>query len=439
MSRCVGGFPQTLVRFSCVLWATGMFACSAGEEVLPHESSSQPLLGLTQLPNNLPIPDAAGAAATFSTAGFVDLENPFHKPQGTNGRACESCHLFIAGWSVRPLDVEAMFALTDGTHPIFNLLDANNPGADVSTREARRASYSMLRKGLFRRSSNLPASAEFEITTVDDPLGAGGTFTRFTFFRRPLATANFLHTRNVGWHDQNTSGSGNVTLGLDAQGKGNVTGAQQGAPAAQAVIDAIVTYEKELWFAQVFTLGAGRLDECGGRGGPEILSQQAFVEGRFNLFDAWIKGHGCAGNLQRRKIARGQELFNNKTAPGGATCRGCHNAENSGSNVNGILFDVGASAASRRLPEMPLYTVRNKSTLEVIQTTDPGRGGSTGKWADLNHFKVPSMRGLAARAPYFHNGVAATLTEVIRLYEEQFGFDFSASEEGDLVAFMSAL
>ena len=107
--------------------------------------------------------------------------------------------------------------------------------------------------------------------------------------------------------------------------------------------------------------------------------------------------------------------------------------------MGGVLFDVGASAASRRLPGMPLYTVRNKTTLQTIQTTDPGRAGSTGKWADLNRFKVPSMRGLAARAPYFHNGVAATLLDVIRLYEQVFGFDFSPSEESDLVAFMNAL
>jgi cytochrome c peroxidase len=446
----LGNVPRALIRLSCVLVASGALACSTGDEGLPAAGEGeqsddlgetrQALLGLSRLPNDVPIPNAGGAAATFSTAGFIDLENPFHKPQGTNGRSCETCHLLTAGWSIRPLDVEVLFALTGGTHPLFNLLDADSPSADVTTREARRASYSMLRQGLFRRSSNLAATAEFEITAVDDPLGAGGNLTRFVFFRRPLATSNFLHTRNVGWHDQNANGTGDVTLGLDAQAKGNITGAQQGPPATQALVDSIVNYEKELWFAQVFTLGAGRLDDCGARGGPALLSQQPFVAGRFNLFDAWIDGRGCASTPHRRKIARGQELFNNRTILGGGlTCRTCHNAENSGSHVGGVLFDVGASAASRRLPGMPLYTVRNKTTLETIQTTDPGRAGSTGRWADLNRFKVPSMRGVAARAPYFHNGVSATLVDVIRLYEEVFGFDFSPSEESDLVAFMNAL
>jgi cytochrome c peroxidase len=152
-----------------------------------------------------------------------------------------------------------------------------------------------------------------------------------------------------------------------------------------------------------------------------------------------MTGRGCARDPDRRRIARGQQLFNDKATPGGRTCRGCHDAENSGSNVAGVLFDVGASAASRRLPGMPLYTVRNKTTLVEVQTTDPGRAGSTGRWADLNRFKVPSMRGVAARAPYFHNGVAATLADVIHLYEEQLGFDFSPEEERDLIAFMNAL
>ena len=54
-------------------------------------------------------------------------------------------------------------------------------------------------------------------------------------------------------------------------------------------------------------------------------------------------------------------------------------------------------------------------------------------------FKVPNLRGLAARAPYFHNGIAATLNEVVRFYEESMGFVFTATEEGDLVAFLEAL
>jgi hypothetical protein len=391
----------------------------------------------------VPFLNAAGTAATFSTAGFVDLNNPFHVPQGTNGRSCESCHLVETGWSVIPAEVELRFWLTQGKDPIFNLLDADSPTADTSTVQARYSAYSMLRKGLFRRGGTVPATAEYEIIAVDDPLGAGGSLTRFEAFRRPLATANFHIARNVGWHDQNTNGSGDVHAGLVNQAAGNITGGQAGPPAAPETVEAIVDYEEGLSFAQQYVFGAGLLTACGAEGGPENLSAQAPVNGPFDIFDAWVglRPGSCttrSADRKRAQIARGQQLFNSPN-PGGGSCLGCHNAANNGSNVNGTLFDIGASRAEFRQAGMPLFTVRNKTTLEVRQTTDPGRALRSGRWADMDRFKTPSLRGVSARAPYFHNGIAATLQDVVEHYEVALGFVFTPEEEADLVAFMQAL
>jgi cytochrome c peroxidase len=88
---------------------------------------------------------------------------------------------------------------------------------------------------------------------------------------------------------------------------------------------------------------------------------------------------------------------------------------------------------------MPLYTFRNKTTGEIIQTTDPGRALITGKWAHMSLFKGPILRGLAARAPYFHNGFAATLTDVVEFYNSRFNIGLRAQEKSDLVAFLKAL
>lgn len=430
---------------AAVVSACGAQADADADGAGLHEAvdASQQELVASWLPNNLPFLDDAGTAATFSSAGFVDLENEFHSPQGSNGRSCGTCHLVQAGWSVRPLDVALKFALTGGTDPIFNLLDADSPTADVSTVGARSAAYSMLRKGLFRRGGAVPANAEYEIIAVDDPLGAGGSLTRFEAFRRPLATANFHIAKNVGWHDQNTNGSGGVHAGLVSQVAGNITGSQQGPAGTPETIEAIVGYEQGLSFAQQFVLGAGILTACGARGGPEHLASQAPVNGRFDLFDAWLglTPGSCTSKAQdtkRAQIARGQELFNANN-PGGGSCRGCHNAANNGSNVGGVLFDIGASRAAFRQPGMPLYTVRNKVTLEERQTTDPGRALRSGRWADMDRFKTPSLRGLAARAPYFHNGIALTLRDVVRHYEVALGFVYTPQEEADLVAFLQAL
>jgi len=63
----------------------------------------------------------------------------------------------------------------------------------------------------------------------------------------------------------------------------------------------------------------------------------------------------------------------------------------------------------------------------------------TGKWADVGKFKGPILRALAARAPYFHNGSAATLEEVVEFYDTRFDIGLSATEKADLVAFLGAL
>jgi len=51
----------------------------------------------------------------------------------------------------------------------------------------------------------------------------------------------------------------------------------------------------------------------------------------------------------------------------------------------------------------------------------------------------PILRALASRAPYFHNGSAATLRDVIEFYERRFGIGLSSQEKADLVTFLSAL
>ena len=85
------------------------------------------------------------------------------------------------------------------------------------------------------------------------------------------------------------------------------------------------------------------------------------------------------------------------------------------------------------------YTFRNKSTGEIAKTTDPGRALISGKWQHMSTFKGPILRGVAARAPYFHNGIAATLLDVVEFYDSRFHIGLSAKEKSDLVAFLRTL
>ncbi|HEX4450911.1 MAG TPA: cytochrome-c peroxidase, partial [Kofleriaceae bacterium] len=75
----------------------------------------------------------------------------------------------------------------------------------------------------------------------------------------------------------------------------------------------------------------------------------------------------------------------------------------------------------------------------TIQTTDPGMALVTGKWADMNKFATPVLRGLALRPPYFHDGSAATLADVVTYYDSRFNIGLSAQDQADLVAFLQTL
>ncbi len=86
-----------------------------------------------------------------------------------------------------------------------------------------------------------------------------------------------------------------------------------------------------------------------------------------------------------------------------------------------------------------MITLQNKTTLEVKVTTDPGRALITGLWKDVGRLKGPVLRGLASRAPYFHNGSANSLGDVLDFYDKRFKVGFTAQEKQDLIAFLSAL
>jgi cytochrome c peroxidase len=196
-----------------------------------------------------------------------------------------------------------------------------------------------------------------------------------------------------------------------------------------------VDFERSLSTAQRVSFGAGPLDADGARGGPEALSAMTKTQGRFDLFDAWLSSPTEA----RAKIARGQEVFNSVNQGNGRSCNGCHSSANNGTNFGDFLFDIRTASAEARTPDLPLYTIRNRTTGEERQLTDTGRGNVTGAWIDLAKFKVPTLRALAARAPYFHNGIAMTLDDVVRHYEQRLNFVFTNQQREDLIAFLRAL
>lgn len=437
-----------------------------------------------QRPPRGEFPDDAGGVRTISVNGPIDLRNPFFQVLGTNGRACVTCHQPAFGWSITPEHVRERFEATRGRDPLFRTNDgSNSPNADVSTVEARRKAYSMLlTKGLIRVGIGIPDNAEFELVAVDDPYGYASA-KELSLFRRPLPATNLRFLSAVMWDGRETvqpmsiqplggSEAPNVAallFDLMHQANGATTGhAQAAQDLTEAQKEQIVAFETGLYTAQSEDRKAGNLAARGALGGPETLASFPFYIGindnvadpngpfdpnSMQLYAAWANSR----NPHRRAIARGEQLFISKpiriTGVKGlndnpyfgspqevvGTCTTCHNTPNIGNHSLSIPLDIGISDASRRTPDLPLYTLRNRTTGALIYTTDPGRALLTGKWADIGKFKGPALRGLTARAPYFHNGSAAALEEVVEFYDTRFHIGLTAEEKQDLVAFLKAL
>jgi cytochrome c peroxidase len=94
-------------------------------------------------------------------------------------------------------------------------------------------------------------------------------------------------------------------------------------------------------------------------------------------------------------------------------------------------------------PSLPIYQIAGCTSASgnpvVYVTTDPGVALATGQCADINHMKVPGLRGLAARGPFFHNGSAATLSQVVQFYSTRFQMNLNPQQLVDLQNFLAAL
>jgi cytochrome c peroxidase len=432
----------------------------------------------------------------------VDPAGAFSRSLGANGRSCSSCHVPEAGMTITPEFVRRRFEASQGTDPLFRTNDAStSPVADVSTVRARRKAYALLLdRALIRVGMGIPEGAEFELAAVDDPYGFAGAG-ELSLFRRPLPAANLTFLSTVMWDGRETfacvpdeipcalaaggqpTGFAALHYDLGDQANGATVGHAQGQPLDQAMRDEIVAHELALFTAQAVDDGAGPLDGGGALGGPEALSKQPFhlgvndVFGAFGetfspdamkLFDAWASpstgverasADGFQGERGERRaaIARGQALFNERaftiSGVGGindvlqkdlvGTCTTCHDSPNAGSHSVPAPLRIGIAdphpAGGLEVSGLPLYTLRNRATGELIETTDPGRALVTGKWADVGKFKGPTLRGLASRAPYFHNGSARGLDDVVRFYDERFHIGLTQQEKADLAAFLAAL
>lgn len=436
----------------------------------------------SKLTNPLNSTDSSGTLSTYSTAGGVDRANPFFQSLGTNGRSCGSCHLSTDAWSITPPDLQIRFNTSGGFDPVFTPVDgANCPSADVSTFQARRSAYSLLlNKGLIRISLPMPTPADgqntFTITAVQDPYNCPQTTSsQPAMYRRPLPATNLDFLSAVMWDGRETiktAGTFNPTASLTQQAvDATMMHAQASTEPTPQQLAQIVAFETALYTAQVSDQGAGSLTAHGATGGPFNLSTEPFYLGindslggnptgapfnssAFTLYDRWSTSKG---QPNRQAVARGEALFNTLpiaiTGVGGlndalgqpvitGTCTTCHDAPNVGNHSFAVPLSIGTTAyppvPALDITGLPIYTLQC-SDGTTVQVTDPGRALITGNCSDIGKVKGPILRGLAGRAPYFHNGGAATLDNVVDFYNQRFNLNLTPQQQSDLVAFLKTL
>jgi len=215
----------------------------------------------------------------------------------------------------------------------------------------------------------------------------------------------------------------------------------------------------------------------------------AFNSLAFNIFDSWLNlkpDPGASGTNgsddngvaeARAKIAAGEQIFNtfpltignvrglndnaalNRPTSFTGTCATCHDSPNVGNHSLPLALDIGtghspayetdptlaAGLTQLSFPNVPVYEITgcpnpfNAGQIESFFTTDPGRALITGQCGDFNRTKGPILRGLAARAPYFHNGSAANLTELVNFYNLRMQMNLTGEQKSDLIAFLNSL
>jgi hypothetical protein len=106
---------------------------------------------------------------------------------------------------------------------------------------------------------------------------------------------------------------------------------------------------------------------------------------------------------------------------------------------------IAAALSELSLPDLPVFLIQgcpdpfNPGQTASFYTSDPGKALISGHCSDFNRIKGPILRGLPARAPYFHNGAAATQREVVNFYNQRFQMGLKQKQKDDLVAFLNSL
>ncbi len=142
---------------------------------------------------------------------------------------------------------------------------------------------------------------------------------------------------------------------------------------------------------------------------------------RNSPYDRYVSGNK---NALSQQALRGKKIFEQ------SGCKACH----SGVNFAGPELPIGAGFYQKFPAIASDYDAKYKLS------EDKGRFEVTKDKADMNKWRVPSLRNIALTAPYFHNGSVETLDEAVRVMANtQLGIELNDKDVADILVFLESL
>ncbi|MCY1058091.1 c-type cytochrome [Nannocystis sp. SCPEA4] len=394
---------------------------------------------------------------TEPTEPTVTVEPLFKEAfRGTNGRSCATCHVPEDNFTLTPEHVARLLE-TNPNDPLFAAIDADDPVAETLT-------FEHLEKGLVRVWLPLPDNMD----VIDD---AGNVTTppdrKIFVWRGVPSIADSALTAPYQL-------DGRVET-LEEQAQGALTGHSGGGKANKTELERIAEFERSVFSSDRAREVADEL--ASGVDFGEVSDVEALME----LSPAEERGRevyekvcaSCHGGANKATIADravhdlafpalkpdGNVLFEvpatDPPTPVLAT-QPDNEFINIGSAMENFLVQLGATEHESFTKDVsfPAYRFRfykDGSRTEVIAdlppalppgdpfssavdpdgnpitgpnffpqffTTDPGRALITGSPYDFEAFDIPTLRGIAGTAPYWHNNISETLEDVVELYSD---------------------
>lgn len=169
-------------------------------------------------------------------------------------------------------------------------------------------------------------------------------------------------------------------------------------------------------------------------------------------YDWYLKGKVKLSAAEQR----GLEVFEN---PAKGNCAACHPSRPGPHGEPPLFTDFSYdNIGLPKNPNNPFYSQPTWNNPDGNAFVDFGLRKTTTRPDDAGRFKVPTLRNIAQTGPYFHDGVFATLADVVRFYnqrdlggfpdpecdqgvnhDELGNLHLTAQEQTDLVTFLSTL